>query len=493
MALAIEIEFLGRVSYGAVGPDAAESDWPPQPDRVFSALVATWAAHGQPDDERRALEWLERMPAPALCAGRGAGRDAPVVFVPPNDASVQRAKLAARVWPVLRNRQPRRFPALWLNDAVVRHYWSEDPDEVTLEALDRLARDTSYIGHSSSLTRCRFSRSAPQTDLKLQFARRRIYPGRLQELCTAYERFRHTADKKDRPVKGALAQVVPTKPAAPPNVFSHRWLVLEHGQGEMPDLRAAALIARGIRIALMSGYRQLGLPVPPEVSGHEADGAPTRQPHLAVVPLSFTGHEHADGRVLGFALVPPSAASLFEEPHFTAVLRRLAPIDAASGRRWLEVKSPEGTAAGQAFALRLSPVFEPMPGMRSLEPGLYTGASRDWATVTPIALDRRPKQRGDERQAEMAELTAAACLRIGLPRPVAVRIDKHSAIVGAPSAYPSGNAPQWAGWRLPDSLAGRVLTHAAIRFESAVSGPLLLGAGRFVGLGLCRPLSGEPA
>jgi CRISPR-associated protein Csb2 len=43
-------------------------------------------------------------------------------------------------------------------------------------------------------------------------------------------------------------------------------------------------------------------------------------------------------------------------------------------------------------------------------------------------------------------------------------------------------------WRLPSSLASRFLTHAVIRFSEPVEGPVILGAGRFVGLGLCRPI-----
>lgn len=46
-------------------------------------------------------------------------------------------------------------------------------------------------------------------------------------------------------------------------------------------------------------------------------------------------------------------------------------------------------------------------------------------------------------------------------------------------------------WKLPGSLASRQLTHAVIRFPETVRGSVLLGAGRFVGLGLCRPLDAE--
>jgi CRISPR-associated protein Csb2 len=84
-----------------------------------------------------------------------------------------------------------------------------------------------------------------------------------------------------------------------------------------------------------------------------------------------------------------------------------------------------------------------------------------------------------------------ACRNISLPEPEAVVIDKHSAIEGVPSAYPSGKSPRWMNWRLPPSLASRQLTHAVIRFAEPVDGPVILGAGRFVGLGLCRPIDGE--
>lgn len=489
MALALEIEFLGGVCYAAIGPDSGAADWPPQPDRVFSALVATWAAHGQPDDERRALEWLEALPAPLCRHGEHDGRSSPVAFVPPNDPSVGRAKLAGRVLPALRNRQARRFPASRLRDSLVHHYWSVEPDESTLAALDRLARDTAYVGHSASLTRCRFSRATPSEGVELRPAGRRVYPGRMRELCAAYARFERSADKKDRPSPGAMVSPTPSAPAPRPGVFSDQWLVLEHLDGQMPDLRAAPLVARGIRLALMSGYGQLGLPVPPELSGHEADGSPSRQAHMAVVPLSFTGFDHADGRVLGFALVPSASGALLADEDFLRVLRHLTQRrDADTGRRVLELKSTEGSARDSAFSLLLTPSFEAPTGKRSLDPSLYTLRARDFATVTPIALDRHLKARGIARQEEAAELVASACVHIGLPHPESVRVDKHATPQGAPSAYPSGDAPVWMRWRLPESLAGRTLTHAYIRFAEPVAGPVLLGAGRFVGLGLCRPI-----
>ena len=68
MSLILEVEYLLGVSFAAISPDSEAPDWPPQPDRIFSALVASWAARGEREEERRALEWLEMLSVPRLFA-----------------------------------------------------------------------------------------------------------------------------------------------------------------------------------------------------------------------------------------------------------------------------------------------------------------------------------------------------------------------------------------------------------------------------------------
>lgn len=520
MALTLEIEYLSGVAFAAIGPESELPDWPPQPDRVFSALLATWGAHGEPDDERLALEWLEGLSVPRIDAQEALPRSAAKTFVPPNDFVMPAGELHSlkwytqflsrsssppkkggyrdawkRAWGVMPDERKRsglkerRFPGCRLHDSTIRLHWKEQPDPPTLAALDRLARDTAYIGHSASLTRCRFTVGPAVHDDSLALAQRRIYPGRLEELRDAYDRFHKTAGKKDRPSPGALVIAPPAPVLTKGNVFSGRWLVLEHAGGDMPDLRATALVARGIRAALMSGYGQAGAPVPPIVSGHEADGDPSRAPHLAIVPLSFVGWPFADGRVLGYALVPPEDVDLLDDAGLHKALRKLARRTDPQGRRILEVRSPVGTAAHQTYRIDFALSFEPPAARRSLDPGIYTVRARRFATATPIVLDRHLKKKGQARQKEIESLIARACCNVGLPPPQAVFPDKHSALEGAPSAYPSGGAPAWMRWRLPQSLTGRQLAHAVIRFAEPIDGPVILGAGRFVGLGLCRPLA----
>ena len=477
MSLVLEIEFLTGVCRAAHSPASDAPDWPPQPDRVFSALVAAWAGRGEQSGERRALEWLEAQDPPALHAGGHTARTAPEVFVPPND---QRSSNAAptylKIMPSARPRQPRRFPVAWLDDPVMALVWPAAPAPALLESLEKLAREVGYLGHSASLVRCRFFTSpAPALNHAGRPARRRIYRGRLQELQRAYR-----ANPK-RPVILPGASV-PPPPAAVALPREADWLVLEAIGGFVPDLRATAMVCRTLRRALMSGYRGIGMAdqIPELVSGHAADRKPSRQPHLAIVPLAFAGFPHADGRVFGFALIPPPQTELREVPGLQAAFERIAPYDHGIERRVLEIK-----CVAQRKPLQLAPAA--VASKRSLSPTPYLRPARVWASATPIVLDRHLKRYDEGR---VRELIASSCGNVGLPRPDLDRIHvgKHSAVEGAPPAWPRRDAPAWTAWRVPEPLTSRSLTHAAIDFGREVAGPVLLGAGRYCGLGLCRRL-----
>jgi CRISPR-associated protein Csb2 len=474
VTLVLEIEHLLGVAFAARVPANDVPDWPPQPDRVFSALVAAWAARGERAEERRALEWLETQPAPEIAASGGSPRSTPVVFVPPNDPETR--KVADRmVMPDLRRRQPRRFPAYRPDDPIVSLVWRDTmPEKDTLTALNALAADTPYIGHSASLTRCRFYEDAMLVEREP--SRRRVYRGRLAEL----ERQFH-AGRRPSPGDAIRAASVETAPERT-SFFDNRWLVLEHADGAMPDLRAASLIAKALRNAVMAGYDRIGLShaIPAEVSGHTADGKPTNEPHLAIAPMAFVGSRYASGAVLGFALIPPRHRNLLADEEFQRALREILPWTEAPERRELKL---------DGYGLHVTFTIAGAAERRSLDPAPYIAEAAVWASCTPLVLDRHLKESGNAaREAEVEQLIRQSCINIGLPEPNQIVAGKHSAIEGSASAYPSARSPRWMRWRVPETLASRQLTHAVVEFSEPVHGPIILGAGRFVGLGLCRPL-----
>ncbi|HEX6995504.1 MAG TPA: type I-U CRISPR-associated protein Csb2 [Gammaproteobacteria bacterium] len=482
MSLVLEIEYLSGISFAAISPASPTPDWPPQPDRVFSALVATWSARGQKSQEAQALQWLESQSPPRVIASPAVQRTTVTVFVPPNDPRSDKQKNARGVLPFLRSRQPRQFPAARPYDPIARLEWDDaSPAPETLEALQRLAHDTAYVGHSTSLARCRFFVADPVSSDAAKAMQRRIYPGRFFELCRDFEAGR-------RPLPGPASTLDHEHATHVGSQFDTRWLLLEHVGGDMPDLRACAIVAKTIRDAVLSGYQRMGMEndIPEIVSGHDAIGKPSRGPHLAIVPMPFVGFPYSDGHVMGYALVPPRGSELLENAAFLRALSMVMPLE--HDRRILTVKPKEGIAGNAGFSIRLSATREAPAVKRSLDSRRYIRPACTFATVTPIVLDRHLKNEGKEREAEIRDQIAAACRNIGLPEPEEVFADKHSAFEGAPSAYPSARSPVWMRWRLPASLASRFLTHAVIRFAAPVEGPVILGAGRFVGMGLCRPL-----
>ncbi|HVC61689.1 MAG TPA: type I-U CRISPR-associated protein Csb2 [Acetobacteraceae bacterium] len=488
--LVLDIEWLLGVCFAARAPSDAAPDWPPQPDRVFSALIASWGARGERQEERAALEWLETQPAPGIAAVPHTRRATATTFVPPNDAAIT----DIRILPDRRRRQPRQFPAATLHggsgEPHLRITWQSDPSPNRLAALRALAQDTSYVGHSNSLVRCTFSEQEPEhkADLLPAGTTAAPYPGRLRELAALYARHIATADANARPHPALLPDAKPVETAsAPGSVFGKRWVVLRFVDGDCPDLRAAAVVGRRMREALMSVWPDA---IPEWLSGHAPDRSPTREPHLAVIPLSDVGFAHSDTARQswhGMALVLPRKIE--------AMWTGTDTPEVYANRQTLEsALSPEQTDGvlvlllGRLGKCHLRVVAAPeSSGLSSLRPSRYLQESRLWSTVTPVALDRHPKS--DQPREETAAIIRESCTRIGLPPPEVVHVHKHAAIAGAPSAWPPGGAPHWTGWARPGPLADRPLTHATLRFKDKVAGPVILGSGRFFGLGLCLPVA----
>ena len=109
------------------------------------------------------------------------------------------------------------------------------------------------------------------------------------------------------------------------------------------------------------------------------------------------------------------------------------------------------------------------PERSSLEPTRYRRVSKTWITVTPMAFDRHPKREG-----EAERIVVRSCRSIGLPEPSSVEISRGSPFRGAADSREY-------------RVEGRMLRHLALTFDQAVRGPVLLGAGRYRGLGLCLP------
>jgi CRISPR-associated protein Csb2 len=283
----------------------------------------------------------------------------------------------------------------------------------------------------------------------------------------------------------AVFQLYTTLPAEPPeslsrSVFSDDWLVLRRTAGpRLPSVSTAGL-ARAVRRVILRFAEE---PIPEVISGHRRDRTPSERPHLAVVPLPFVGHPQADGAILGIALVVPRD---LPDGDRRALFRAVADWEAVQRRGDEEVPALP-VHLGAAGVLVLGRADETIE-QRTLQPRSWCRPARRWLTVTPIALDRNPgdlrsrdRARLDQAVAEAESAIRSSCQRIGLPAPDRVTVLPHPALPGASKVQQFPPFPDGQG------RVQRVLTHAAIEFAAPVVGPVLLGAGRYVGLGLLRP------
>ena len=256
-------------------------------------------------------------------------------------------------------------------------------------------------------------------------------------------------------------------PEAPGSVFDPQIIVLSI-KGKRVPLPATLKLTAALRGLLMKECPQQ--PPPEWFSGHRPEGGPTADPHLALTPLPFVGSEHADGRVMGLSIVLPADLDHQETGHCLEPFLR----DSATG---LPCEHP--LFDGQWFECAIELETRERPP-KNLSPNTWTRKSCVWASVTPVVLNRHFD--GKDKWEQAAESVKEMCGHIGLPRPGEVLLHPVSLVEGVPH---SREFPQLTR---KGSGGRRSHNHAVIVFDEPVRGPVLVGAGRFRGYGLCRPM-----
>jgi CRISPR-associated protein Csb2 len=384
-----------------------------------------------------------------------------------------------------RPRQVRTFPVVLPETPTFAFVWPKADPSPHRAALERLCARVTRLGHSSSLVRCTLldrevaPTLVPREDGDLVV--RVVGPGQLDRLESAF--LDHQA------VKGRVLPGIPQRYGPPPNertqtdftprsVFSSTdWIIFERIGGARLQATRAADVARALRASLIETHGSETLP--PSLSGHEVR-EPTRQLHVAFVALPFVGHEHADGALMGCALVLPRDLSKNDRE---LLLRLVA--------RWEKERQNDrgaltlGGGTLPTFHIRRVEVS----AKAALHPMRWSWPSTRFITATPIALDKNPgnlrsNRDGTARKAatEAQQIIAEGCERVAGVRPVSVETSLAPLLPGAQ------HVREFLPWPGRPGRTPRVRVHADIQFATAVEGPLLIGAGRFFGLGLCLPV-----
>ncbi len=452
----------GRYEAGGLRADTAE--WPPHPGRLFCALVASASR----EEHWRALRWLEAAGAPEVWASAQyttARRDTYVVTNATDGKASSQHRLGRTNGMRTRvSAEPAdaRFAVVWPAAA---------PSPQTLEMLRVLARGVPYLGRSTSpvtlqvsdeapAAREQWTRFAPAQPGEATAVMLRVpYGGYTDRLQAAYRDGRRAWEESH-----ALAYAVPCSAPVPSaegaaSPFSEL-LVFPLQQGTVkPEGELLLALTTKLRAAVLSRVRT---DVPAQISGHGADD----RRHLAYLALPNAGYEHSDGRLLGVALAVPG--DLPAEDY---------------ARLW------DAVVADPLDHLRLTAEHKvrlehPLssPTAWGLKPERWTAAERPgarvWITATPVMLDRFPgRGSGDEG---IARELRRSITKAGYPEPQAVEF--------FPAPMLPGGLHRPLRASVPAKRFGKPMVHAQVTFPQPVCGPVLVGAMRYLGLGLFAPL-----
>jgi CRISPR-associated protein Csb2 len=407
------------------------------------------------------------------------------------------------ILPENRGKQGRTYPSVVPDDPRVWFIWREaEPSGEQFQILDDLLSRVGRIGHSSTLVSCRALREAPAPTLipvsrgngtKLRIPR----SGSVSALEDAY-----SIHQGEQPRTLPAGMAIYREPGSERGeirspLLGGDWHVLGIRDRRFPSAVQALSLTRAVRGALLSHGDQ---PPSPFLSGHKEpahageDTAPLERPHLAVVPLINAGNPYSDGAVFGVALVLPRDCDEDERAALHRSMRSWGRADFPLLDQKLEDLGPDRSVPRDGW------MDNSLSSRRkTMTRSYWCRPSRRWVTVTPIALDRFPGNLRssepsirDRAEDEACASIRRACVFAGLvdnPEEVDVTIRLDAPLVGIP-ASPSG--PRSAGRRLYPGFqtgkgAPRACVHAEIEFKAVVSGPVLIGAGRYLGYGLCLP------
>jgi CRISPR-associated protein Csb2 len=491
--LSIEAHFLAGRYHGRKSERERTyfpSEWPPNPHRLFQALLAAgnlgFRRTEFSDAKKEALRWLERRSAPEIVCPPARTASVVRLYVPNNDMDK-----VARAW--AQNKEPEKQPNELKTDKDLRpHRLAEDGPVHFLwpiaeeewetarphvEILCEEARHLHCLGLGIDLVAGNGRVLSAQEKNALPgetwiadgdgVGWRVPAAGSLDELIE-----RHSGQKQR--VQGGRRAERAVAPPAPPVVYRevgyirraegrrrpvHAFaLVDEDGAYRSFDPRHAITVAAWLRHAAHERAKAMKLDadfIERFVCGHGQD-AETKNDRFSYLPLPTIAPKGRDGRIRRVLLAEPFGGGGGKAQ---GVARRL------SGESLIE----EGTGEIKAELRAIDPYADGVT-LR------YLRKARTFGSVTPLVLPGRD----DFRTRKAHALVLKALAQAGYTTPVVeITLQREPVFPGAELAR---------AYCVPTYLKEFPRTHAIITFAEEVPGPVVIGAGRHIGLGLFAAL-----
>ncbi len=463
MPICLDICLMGERYDAGDGEDPRSPEWPPHPARVFSAMRSVSRTGDLP-----LLYKFERLSPPLIHATTLAPHSRSRTYVVTNALE---KKGGNQTYPGRKSDLKERvstFPA----DPRVQFFWPGDEalSDEEIAGIDDIARRIPYLGRSSSPVIAAFRRVpeiTPIPGLEIfeptdreheDFALRVPFPGFLDELNALYDGNQPSWQASRSRARQSYRMQRPVADVSPASSLASAYpdLIILRFIDQKPPGNLIGRFTAALRSKVMSDTKN---PLPPALHGHGIDG----QPHIAYLGLPFAGFEHADGHLVALAVAIPG----LDPAERRRILRGILGDEPD---RIVELRVP---GIKHVFELRHSP-HEPLP--RSATANRWLGPSRRWVSVTPLVLDTYPKD-GDLLSAVKRSFRQA-----GFPEPLGLELSKQPLTNGAVKLTPL---------ELPRRAHGRLYRHVRATFEQPVTGPVLVGAGRYFGVGLFAPETGR--
>ena len=505
--LCLTVRFLQPYSHGRDG--RGDPEWPPSPLRVFQALVAAagarWNERTRVEHAAQALLWLERRSAPLIVAASGVRSDVKYrLYVPDNVADkVAKSWSAGREASIADYRTEKDVRPMHLKGEAVHYLFPlGDGGCPHLDVLAAAARSITHLGWGVDMVAAHATVLSDEESARLLGERWRPMDGAsadglrvpiagtLKDLANKHKAFlNRLSDTAFKPVPPLSAFRVAgyrrlQEAVAHPFAAFEIWKPL-HEIADLPAgkskfrpfdaVRRFAHVAGMVRRAAAETARRAGWDkdrIASFILGH-GDGD--------------TGQATTDNRLM---FVP---------------LPSITPLKVESIRRVLVVGSPGSDIARIRQFLSGAELMEegrldPVAMLSFIPPSdstvsHYTRSARVWSTVTPVVLpgfdnpDGLRKKLNERRNAELQkkrldrldrrtlDLIKKAFKQACCPNELVVDAELEYREVGFRAGVDLAKR-----YELPPLKFPRY--HIRVRFQHPIQGPLVVGAGRYRGLGV---------
>jgi CRISPR-associated protein Csb2 len=493
-------------------------EWPPSPARLFQALLAG-AASGKnlSAEDRTALAWLEEREAPIIAAPVKRDGGGFTNYVPNNDLdSVGRDP--RRISEIRAGKQIK--PQLFERSIGLLYAWNFDDGEDHARRLCVIAERLYQLGRGVDMAWARGEIiDADEIETRLATHTGAIYRPAVGgtgivlpspqkgSLASLERRFLESGNRFKAIKSGRQTQIysqaskprfAPVVYASPPQLFMFdlRELNDRQGLGSWPLARAVNLVERIRDLAAAAlKSRQPGAATTIERIFIGRDAKETdKAERIRIVPLPSIGSPH---------VVPAIRRVLVEVPPNCPLLG----TDIESAFSGILISEEVDSENGEVIETRLLPA-EDRDMLRHYGVDDRNG-HRVWRSVTPVALSEVAARRRIDPQRLRKELAAtrgAASRELKESKSGAERLAeesraaaavlrslRHSSVATRTEAIRLQREPFTGRGASAEDFAPKTrfakerLWHVEITFAEPMRGPLVIGDGRYLGLGLMAP------